>query len=67
VVVCRRFRGLGVDQEIPEQVAALDALATIGGREAAQAVMRMIVGQVVQGPGLKSAPRRLNRWERAFR
>ena len=53
--LCRRFRGFGVEQEIPEQAAVLNALATIGGREAAQAVMRMIVEQVVQGPGLKSA------------
>ena len=53
--LCRRFRGFGIEQEIPEQAAALEVLATIGGREAAQAVMRMIVEQVVQGPGLKSA------------
>ena len=53
--LCRRFRGFGVERELPEQVAALNALAMIGGREAAQAVMRMIVEQVVQGPGLKSA------------
>jgi HEAT repeats len=53
--LCRRFRGFGIEQAIPEQAAALDALAMIGGREAAQAVMRMIVEQVVQGPGLKSA------------
>jgi len=51
----RRFRGFGIEQEIPEQAAALDALAIIGGREAAQAVTRMIIEQVVQGPGLKSA------------
>lgn len=54
-MLCRRFRGFGIEQEIPEQVAALDALAMIGGREAAQAVMRMIIEQVVQGPGLRSA------------
>jgi len=53
--LCRRFRGFGIEQEIPEQAAALEALAMIGGREAAQAVMRMIVEQVVQGPGLKAA------------
>jgi HEAT repeat protein len=52
--LCRRFCGFGVEQAIPEQAAALEALATIGGREAAQAVMRMIIDQVVQGPGLKS-------------
>ena len=53
--LCRRFCGFGIDQEIPEQIAALDALAMIGGRQAAQAVTRTIVEQVVQGPGLKSA------------
>jgi len=53
--LCRRFRGFGIEREIPEQAAALEALEMIGGREAAQAVMRMIVEQVVQGPGLKAA------------
>ena len=52
--LCWRFRGFGVEQRIPEQTAALDAFAIIGGREAAQAVARIIVEQVVQGPGLKS-------------
>jgi hypothetical protein len=31
---CRRFRGFGIEQVIPEHAAALDALAMIGGREA---------------------------------
>jgi hypothetical protein len=53
--LCRRFRGFGIEQQIPEQAAALDAFAMIGGRVAAQAVTRMLVEQVVQGPGLKSA------------
>jgi len=53
--LCRRFRSFGIDEEIPEQAAAIEALAMIGGREAAQAVMRLIAGQVVQGPGLKAA------------
>ena len=53
--LCRRFRGFGVEEEILEQAAALEALGMIGGREAAQAVTRLIVEQVVQGPGLKSA------------
>jgi len=53
--LCRRFRGFGVEEEISEQAAALEALGMIGGREAAQAVTRLIVEQVVQGPGLKSA------------
>jgi len=38
-----------------EQVAALEALATIGGPDAAQAVIRLLVCNVIQGPGLKIA------------
>ncbi len=53
--LCRRFRGFGLDHAIPEQTAALSALATIGGSEAATAVTRIIVDQVVQGPGLQGA------------
>jgi HEAT repeat protein len=53
--LCRRFRGFGIEEQIPEQAAALDAFAIIGGRAAAQAVTRMIVAEVVQGPGRKSA------------
>src|SRR5260370_41556546 len=40
---------------VPEQAAALQALAVISGREAAQAVSRLIVQGVVQGPGLNLA------------
>jgi hypothetical protein len=29
--VCRRFAGFGLERAIPEQVAALEALAAIGG------------------------------------
>jgi HEAT repeat protein len=53
--LCRRFRGLGIEKSIPEQIAALEALAAIGGRAAAQAVTRLIVQGSVQGPGLKTA------------
>lgn len=53
--LCRRFTGFGVDRAVPEQVAALEALAMIGGREAARAVARVIVKGVVQGPALKIA------------
>lgn len=53
--LCRRFTGFGADRVIPEQVAALDALAMIGGREAARAVARVIVKGAVQGPALKIA------------
>src|SRR5713101_6910323 len=38
-----------------EQVAALEALATIDGPDAAQAVTRLLLCNVIQGPGLKIA------------
>ena len=50
--LCRRFKGFGLRQTIPEQVAALEGLALIGGIAAARTVGRMITEQVVQGPGL---------------
>jgi len=53
--LCRRFSGFGIDRMVPEQAAALQALAAIGGREAAQAVSRLIVRAVVQGPTLNLA------------
>ncbi len=53
----RRFRGFGLDSAVPEQIAALAALAAIGGRDAAAAAARIIVDDVVQGPGLASAVR----------
>jgi HEAT repeat protein len=40
---------------VAEQAAALQALAAIGGREAAEAVTRLIVRGVVQGPALSLA------------
>ena len=40
---------------MPEQTAALQALAGIGGHEAATAVTRIIVEGVAQGPGLRTA------------
>ena len=40
---------------MPEQVAALYALDAIGGREAAQAVSRVIAKKIVQGPTLITA------------
>jgi hypothetical protein len=39
--LCRRFSGFGLDRIVPEQAAALQALAVISGREAAQAVSRV--------------------------
>jgi hypothetical protein len=53
--LCRRFSGFGIDRMVPEQAAALQALAVISGREAAQAVSQFIVRGVVQGPALNLA------------
>jgi len=53
--LCRRFSAFGIDHMVPEQAAALQALAAIGGREAAQAVSQLIVRGVVQGPALNLA------------
>ncbi len=50
--LCRRFKGFGLRQALPEQVAALEGLALIGGIAAARVVERIIVERVVQGPGL---------------
>jgi len=50
--LCRRFAGFGVDRVVPEQSAALRALAVIDSRDAAQAVSRLIVRGIVQGPAL---------------
>src|SRR5208283_797416 len=48
--LCRRFKGFGLHYAVPEQIAALRALAAIGGREATDAAVRMIVEDVVVGP-----------------
>jgi hypothetical protein len=53
--LCRRFRGFGLHDAVSEQVAALTGLAALGGRDATAAVARIIVDDVVQGPGLASA------------
>jgi HEAT repeat protein len=53
--LCRRFSGFGMDRVVPEQAAALEALAAIGGREAAQAISRLVMRAVVQGPTLSLA------------
>jgi HEAT repeat protein len=53
--LCRRFKGFGIAHAIPEQIAALRGLAAIAGRDSAQAVARIIVDQVVQGPSLRAA------------
>jgi hypothetical protein len=53
--VCWRFSGFGVERLVPEQSAAFDAMAALGGLEAAQAVARLIAGRAVQGPTLRIA------------
>ena len=53
--LCRRFAGFSIDRVAPEQSAALRGLAVIGGRDAAQAVSRLIVRRLVQGPALGRA------------
>jgi HEAT repeat protein len=53
--ICRRLAGFGADRIVPEQAAAIDALAAIGGPEAAQALARTIAKSVVQGPCLQKA------------
>jgi hypothetical protein len=53
--LCRRFAAWGGDVLVPEQVAALDALTRIGGREAASAVAEGIARAVFTGPTLRLA------------
>ncbi len=53
--LCRRFKGFGLQTAIPEQIAAVEAIAGIGGIAAMQALTRVLVQQVVQGPGLAAA------------
>jgi len=53
--LCRRFAGFGIERAVPEQAAALEALAMIDGRDAAHAVAQMIERAVVVGPTLKAA------------
>jgi len=55
VALCQRFIGFGLDRRVPEQIAALEAFCAIGGPEAARAVQRMIVRQIVEGPNLAAA------------
>lgn len=55
--LCRQFKGFGLRRAIPEQAAALQALAAIGGADAVAAVRRVVTGQVVSGPGQREAVR----------
>src|SRR5664279_3169928 len=53
--LCRRFKGFGLERPVPEQIAAVQAIAAIGGREAGQTISRILADQVVQGPGIAAA------------
>ena len=53
--LCRRFSGFGADRIVPEQAAAIDALAQIAGPDAAHALARLIARRMVQGPCLQQA------------
>jgi hypothetical protein len=53
--LCNRFSGFGADRIVPEQAAAIDALAQIAGVDAAQALARLIARRTVQGPCLQRA------------
>ena len=53
--LCRRFSGFGADRIVPEQAAAIDALAEIAGSGAAQALARLVGRRTVQGPCLRRA------------
>ena len=53
--LCRRFAGFGARRMVSEQVAAIEGLAMIGGRDAAHAVSEMIERAVVQGSTLQIA------------
>src|SRR5215216_2605247 len=53
--LCRRFAGFGIGRTVPEQVAALEGLAMIRGRDAARVVSQLIERAVVQGPVLNVA------------
>jgi hypothetical protein len=53
--LCRRFAGFGTQRTVSEQAAAIEGLAMIGGRDAANAVSEIIERAVVQEPTLPIA------------
>lgn len=55
--LCRRFAGFGLERKVPEQLAALEALAQIGGPAAVATVARLIARRIVEGPTRKVALR----------
>ena len=55
--LCNRFTGFGADRPIPEQIAAVRALAAIGGPGAAQAVARLLTRKCDPRPGAQGCGR----------
>ncbi|HLY53968.1 MAG TPA: HEAT repeat domain-containing protein [Stellaceae bacterium] len=53
--LCRRLTGFGSDAIVPEQRAALDALAAIGGSDVRETLVRLLAAQAFQGPTLAHA------------
>jgi HEAT repeat protein len=53
--VCRRHTGFGADRIVPEQAAAIDALAMIGNLDASLTLARLIAQRVFQGPCLQKS------------
>jgi HEAT repeat protein len=53
--LCRRFKGFGLQHQVPEQIAALHGLSAFGTPEAAAALSRILADNVVQGPGVHHA------------
>ena len=53
--LCWRLTSFGADRLVPEQLAALEALADIGGEAARQAIARLVAQRIVQGPTLAAA------------
>jgi hypothetical protein len=53
--LCRRFTGFGLTRPIPEQIAAVQAMASIGGPAAARAVAGIVADEVIRGPGFAHA------------
>ncbi len=50
--LCCRLTGYGADAIVPEQKAAIEAIAAIGGGSARAAIVRLIEARIVQGPTL---------------
>jgi hypothetical protein len=53
--LCLRHAGFGRSRVVPEQKDAIEALGIIGGREASQALARLIDRGAFEGPGMKGA------------